>query len=36
VEKKNDGYFSLPQMFNPGPIEKHLQRWWADATQRRQ
>ena len=35
-EKKDDDYFSLPQMFNPGPIEKHLQRWWADATQRRQ
>lgn len=28
--------FSLPQMFSPGPIEKHLQRWWAESTQRKQ
>jgi hypothetical protein len=34
-DKKDAGNFSLPQMFNPGPIEKHLQRWWTEATQRK-
>ena len=33
---RNDaGNFSLPQMFNPGLMEKHLQLWWAEATQRK-
>ena len=33
-DKKDPGNYSLPQMFNPGPIEKHLQHWWAEATRR--
>jgi hypothetical protein len=33
--KKDAGNFSLPQMFNPEPMEKHLQLWWAEATQRK-
>ena len=26
--------FSLPQMFNPGPVEEHLKRWWVQTAQR--
>ncbi len=33
-DKKDAGDYSLPQMFSPGPIEKHLQHWWAEATRR--
>jgi hypothetical protein len=34
-DKKDAGNYSLPQMFNPGLMEKHLQLWWAEATQNR-
>jgi hypothetical protein len=31
----NAADFSLPQIYSPAPVEEHLQRWWAQAAQRR-